>query len=186
MKPPPLHAQLVADYVARRPETQRRKFVAALRDIVRRDYLIREQAKLEGWALEPVGFLPDAFVVNRKLKEITIVEAEVTSRISPAKWQNIIQLWWLLDIDEWDVWVHTVDRSGSVFSVDTPSVAVGERVHADDPVWYFRRVARQPPGRLIWRPGDAAMEPDDWPDAVAAYTQAHPPPPFDLNDSEAA
>jgi hypothetical protein len=128
--------------------------------------------RLEGWELEPVGLIPDAFFVSRIRKEITIVEAEVTSRISAAKWEFIVRLWWLLDAGEWKTWVHTIDRTGAVFSVNTPLVAARERWANGSSDFYFE-LARNPPGAQVLAPGETRRIRDDWPDEVAAIVQRH-------------
>lgn len=165
--PDSLHSRLIADYVAARRGTKRRGFVRELRNIVSRSDGLRAQVQCPGWELEPVGLLPDAFHVNRRDKELTLIEAEVTSRITPAKWQSIIELWWLFDCDAWKTWVHTIDRAGTIFSVNTPRVAMLERRHHREPAAFLEALARNPPGMVVWTEGQTQRLADDWPDAVA-------------------
>lgn len=166
MKPLALHGQLIADYIARNPGTETRRFAAAVRGVV---------ADFEwGVPLEeyrPPTFIPDAFRIDRKAQAVIIVEAQVTSRITSSKWWAIQSLWWELDSEPWDLWLHLVDRSGAVFSVDMPTVAV---LHCGSEAQCTEGNATcvaQPPGRYIWLPGNETALPDEWPDQVAPLVQ---------------
>jgi hypothetical protein len=163
-----LHAQLISDYVRRNPGTRRRGFERSVRALARRCShfgLGLGGTKAEAIANAfPLGFLPDAFRVDRKEKALTLVEAEVTSRITGAKWQRISDLYWNLREDDWDVWVHTVGPNGVVVSIDVPLVALVLQNDEMEP----KALAANPPGRIIWTPQDGERPVADyyWYDAI--------------------
>lgn len=171
--PDSLHSRLIDRYLETAPGAARRGFPAALRAVLDEDPM-DWMSKLEDWA-DIFQFSPDAFRVQPGEpleRSLTVVEVEVTSRISAQKWDCLAQLWWLLDYGEWSLLVHTVDRNGTVFSIDMPRVGLCERLASKNPRPFFRDLERQPPGRVVGELGRPLLE-DDWPDAVQEYFSAH-------------
>jgi hypothetical protein len=170
----PLHRGLIAEYVARNPGTETRGFVTALERVIRKCSLFNLEHGGYRKALRyvfPVGFQPDAFRIDWEAKSLTLVEAEVTSRISAQKWQDIVDLWWTLDTDEWDLFVHTVDRHSSTFAVDMPLVASFD-CYGEKRAELMRSVAERTPGEYVWRHGDERQRPEpEWVDRCMLAAQ---------------
>lgn len=124
-----LHQRLISRYVASRPGTRTAGFPDAVRRILATFTVDGAECNTGEFAelLErafPLRFLPDAFRVDEETRTLTLVEVEVSNRISPAKWLAIADLHWLLDEEPWAVELHVVARTGDVFEVDLPLVAV--------------------------------------------------------------
>lgn len=147
-----LHRQLISDYCRRFPGTETTRFEASMRELCA-DAL--EQEWFDPEEIFPLCFLPDAFRVDREREVLTLVEAQVTSRISSRKWWSLTDFFWVLDGSTWEVELHLIDRTGAVFAADMPLASIMHLGTEEQRADGNARVTESPPGRYVWIPGES-------------------------------
>jgi len=59
---------------------------------------------------QTLGFIPDAFKIDRERQEITLYEVEDWHRLTIQKLWLLVNLWWVLDDIGWTLHLIIVDR----------------------------------------------------------------------------
>lgn len=60
-----------------------------------------------------LGAIPDAFLIDRDRKTVVLFEVEDSHPVSEQKMDIYVDLWWVLDWNEWDLVLVTLDRWGN-------------------------------------------------------------------------
>lgn len=104
------HKRLI-DKIAQMPKVQTTGFWDALKALPDADYLPDLLAHDEEWR-SIVRFIPDAFAISVEEREVTIFEVVLTSDITDAKMQKMMELSRALDEDQYSLGLLRYDLSG--------------------------------------------------------------------------
>jgi hypothetical protein len=74
---------------------------------------IRKATGDEDYSYNIFGMIPDAYTIDKDNKEVHLYEIEDTSEIGPDKLSKLGLLWFYLDEDEWNLYLHIHDRYGN-------------------------------------------------------------------------
>ncbi len=157
------HARLINEYVARNPGTQTRGFRKNITAAIRGDCIPCPHVEsddcdcghVEGcfgercWPEEEIdreafSMVPDAYRIDKVEKRLWVAEAQDTHPLSNDKLDLYLWMFWHLDAAEWDLFIHLIDRNGSVLDLDVSGLAF-EFLSKSIPDNYSGR-----PGRIIW------------------------------------
>lgn len=115
-----LHRDLIAEYVSRHPDCETRGFRRTVLGLLK-EGLPDEGEDFEDHDFRYLTIIPDAFRVTKDA--VVVVEAQVTSDVKGPKLDQLVGLFWDLDMICTELELHLVDRNGAVFAVDMVDLA---------------------------------------------------------------
>jgi hypothetical protein len=66
----------------------------------------------EDWMEWRITFIPDLYSIDVKAREVRLFEIEDTSPLTDRKIAKLIDFWWFMDNESWDVKCFVFDRYG--------------------------------------------------------------------------
>lgn len=108
-KPISIHQQLVDDILSDHPSAKPKGFMQALRAISDAPYMLEMYQHDRGW-WQYVTFIPDAFLVDEKRREVVVFEAVHQHDVDQHKFAKMAEIGWALDEDEYDLVLMRCDR----------------------------------------------------------------------------
>jgi hypothetical protein len=66
----------------------------------------------EDWMKWTISFIPDLYCIDRNEREVRLFEIEDTSPLTDIKLAKLIDFWWFMDNESWDVKCFVFDRYG--------------------------------------------------------------------------
>ena len=101
------HEAAIQEFLRENPEWQRYELRKKLNKIFRDElvYLL--------------GFIPDAFHIDRKVQTVSLLEVDGSSRLDTCKLRLICELWYILDALSWSCTLTTIHLPAKTRSVMT-------------------------------------------------------------------
>lgn len=111
-------AEILARLMEFNPDLQTKLFQRKLWSAVKKTFGEDEEDLDAEWFQSRVSFVPDAYLLDAKRRRLTIIEIEVTNRLSPDKLQAIAHLLFDLRLWDWNSSLIRVDEYGRLFRED--------------------------------------------------------------------
>jgi hypothetical protein len=101
------HDAAIQEFLGKNPKWLRHELRKKLNKIFRHE------------PVHPLGFIPDAFHIDRKARAVSLLEVDGSSRLDTRKLQLICELWYILDALEWSCTLTTFHLPAKTKSVMT-------------------------------------------------------------------